>query len=275
MEMLSWLNYGWVGSMIGILGLISGYVLYKKSVKKTNPCYQYRTNTIIGKKSDDVSKDIEIKFKGKEVDNIKRTVIAIWNDGNDYLDSKRILEEKPLTISFEDGEILSHQVKSQTSTALTTHTEQGKSNEIFIYFNYLDAKEGFCIEIMHTSEKFEPMVSCTIKGIKAGFSNKGKIMQIAPLRTSRIIKYFTPLFGVILALGGFITLHLDAMKNLGEEDFITKTSDYFKSFKFIHILNESTINGWLFLILGITYIVIPFAFNLLYRPKTPKSMDVN
>lgn len=275
MEMLSWFSEGWVGSSIGIIGIISGFVFYKKSGKKTNPCYQYRTNTIIGKKTDDISKDIEIKFKGKEVDNIKRTVIAIWNDGNDYLDSKRILEDNPLKVSFETGEILSHQVKSKTNSALTTHVEQSKSNEIIINFNYLDSGEGFCIEIMHTSEKLEPVVSCTIKGVKAGFSNKGKIMQNTPLITSRTIKHLIPLVGVVMVVNGFITLHLDKMKASGEEDLITKISDYFKSFKLIQMIDDANLNGWLFLINGLAYIALPFVIGFIFRQKAPKNMDVN
>lgn len=275
MGVISWLNYGWVGSIIGITGVVLACIFYIKSIKKKSPCYQYRTNTIVGKKSGDVSKDIEIKFKGKVVESINRTVIAIWNDGNDYLDSKIILEDNPLKISFKDGEILSHQVKSKTSDALTAYTKQNKENEISVDFNYLDQKEGFCIEIMHTSESVAPLVSCTIKGIKEGFSNKGKIIQSTPIKAYVKLKYMIISLGIVSVINGFISLHLDKMKDQASEDFITKSVDYIKGFKIIHSVNDLNFNGWAQVVTGVIYIAIVIFFILIGRQKTPKSMDVS
>jgi len=272
MEFFSWLNLGWVGSVIGIAGLIFGVVTFIKSYKTIIPCYQHSTNVIVGKKESEASKDIEISFKGKSVDNVKRTVIAIWNDGKNYLDQSVILKEKPLTIRFNDGEILSHQIKSKTSESIDSKTSLSENGGVVVDFNYLDFKEGFCVELIHTSNHSEPSLTCIIKGVKSGFINKGKIIPTQPLNNSRKLLYIIPVIGFFMVLAGLVAFHLANMKKNGEEDFLTHIDSL--STNFLGATDKNVLNGWVMLIMGIAYISFPLITKFINRTKTPKNMDV-
>jgi len=273
MEFFSWLNLGWVGSLIGIAGLILGIVLYVKSNKTTKPCYQYSTNIVVGKTDTESTKDIKILFKEKQVDNVKRTVIAIWNDGKHYLDKSVILHDKPLTISFDDGDILSHQVKSKTSEAIKSSTHLSDSGQVIVEFNYLDSKEGICLELLHTSSKNEPNISCTIKGVKSGFINKGKVTTKVTRKKDTITTYVTPILGLIFSLCGFFALHTSNMKRLGQEDFITKINGFLSS-SITNPHDKDNFNGWVMILSGLAYIILPLYLKFQSRPKAPKNMDV-
>lgn len=272
MIFFSWLNLGWVGSLIGIVGVISGIIFYIKSNKTTKPCYQYNTNIVVGKTESEPSKHIQILFKGKSVDNVKRTVVAIWNDGKYYLDKSVILDDKPLTVSFDDGDILSHQIKSKTNEAIKASTQQSEKGEVIVDFNYLDSKEGICLELLHTSNNDEPNVSCTIKGVKAGFVNKGKIITTNKAKKSKLINYLIPILGVAFITCGFLSFHISSMKKLNKEDFITTLNSY--TFPFAPD-DKNYANGWLMIASGIAYIAIPMVLKFLSRSKTPKNMDIS
>jgi len=274
MEFFAWLNLGWVGSAIGMLGLVFGIVSFIKSYKTTIPCYQYSTNIIVGKKESEATKDIEISFKGKSVDNVKRTVIAIWNDGKHYLDQSVILKDKPLTIGFKDGEILSHQIKSKTSESIQTKSYLSENGRVIVDFNYLDFKEGFCVELIHTSNNNEPCLSCTIKGVKSGFINKGKIIPTptAPLNRLRKLLYLIPILGSFMILAGLATLHVANMKKDGREDFLTKLDS--STINLLDPTDRNAFSGWLILIMGIIYISLPLIIKFITRTKTPKNMDI-
>lgn len=271
MEFFSWLNLGWVGSLIGILGLVFGFIFFIKSYKTTIPCYQYTTNIIVGKKESEASKNIEILFLGKSVDNVKRTVIAIWNDGKHYLDNSVILKEKPLTISFEDGEILTHQIKSKTNESIVSTTYMSEDGRVVVDFNYLDFKDGVCVELIHTSNSNEPTLSCTIKGVKSGFINKGKITTITQSKKIKKIQYIIPVMGSVMILSGLASLHIASMKRDGQEDFITRLYSF--SNNFVTVGDKDYITGWIMLISGVIYALIPFALKFISRTKTPKNMD--
>lgn len=272
MEFFAWLNLGWVGSVIGIIGLILGFVFFIKSNKTTIPCYQYSTNVIVGKKESEASKNIEILFLGKRVDNVKRTVVAIWNDGKHYLDSSVILKEKPLTISFQDGEILSHQIKSKTNESITANTHTSDNSGVVVDFNYLDFKDGICVELIHTSNSNEPILSCTIKGVKSGFINKGEITSTKPSKKSKKYLLVIPIMGSLMILSGILLFHIANMKKYGQEDFITRLNSF--STNIIAPNNKDYFSGWLMLLSGIAYILLPLIIKFILRTKTPKNMDV-
>lgn len=273
MDFFSWLNFGWVGSLIGILGLIFGFVFFIKSYKTTVPCYQYSTNIIVGKKESEASKNIEILFLGKNVDNVKRTVVAIWNDGKHYLDNSVILREKPLTISFEDGEILSHQIKSKTNESIVSTTNMSENGGVIVEFNYLDFKDGVCVELIHTSNSNEPILSCTIKGVKGGFINKGKITSTTPSKKPKKFYYIIPVMGLLMIISGLASLHVASMKKEGQEDFITKFDSFGKSF--LTISDKDYMTGWIMIISGAIYALTPVVMKFISRTKTPKNMDIS
>ena len=273
MDFFSWLNFGWVGSLIGILGLIFGFVFFIKSYKTTVPCYQYSTNIIVGKKESEASKNIEILFLGKNVDNVKRTVVAIWNDGKHYLDNSVILREKPLTISFEDGEILSHQIKSKTNESIVSTTNMSENGGVIVEFNYLDYKDGVCVELIHTSNSNEPILSCTIKGVKGGFINKGKITSTTPSKKPKKFYYIIPVMGFVMIISGLASLHVASMKKEGQEDFITKFDSFGKSF--LTISDKDYMTGWIMIISGAIYALTPVVMKFISRTKTPKNMDIS
>ena len=273
MDFFSWLNFGWVGSLIGILGLIFGFVFFIKSYKTTVPCYQYSTNIIVGKKESEASKNIEILFLGKNVDNVKRTVVAIWNDGKHYLDNSVILREKPLTISFQDGEILSHQIKSKTNESIVSTTNMSENGGVIVEFNYLDYKDGVCVELIHTSNSNEPILSCTIKGVKGGFINKGKITSTTPSKKPKKFYYIIPVMGFLMIISGLASLHVASMKKEGQEDFITKFDSFGKSF--LTISDKDYMTGWIMIISGAIYALTPVVMKFISRTKTPKNMDIS
>lgn len=273
MDFFSWLNFGWVGSLIGILGLIFGFIFFIKSYKTTVPCYQYSTNIIVGKKESEASKNIEILFLGKNVDNVKRTVVAIWNDGKHYLDNSVILREKPLTISFEDGEILSHQIKSKTNESIVSTTNMSENGGVIVEFNYLDYKDGVCVELIHTSNSNEPILSCTIKGVKGGFINKGKITSTTPSKKPKKFYYIIPVMGFLMIISGLASLHVASMKKEGQEDFITKFDSFGKSF--LTISDKDYMTGWIMIISGAIYALTPVVMKFISRTKTPKNMDIS
>ncbi|UAY91862.1 hypothetical protein KSL88_20705 [Pectobacterium polaris] len=269
MVILNWLNLGWVGSTIGITGILSAIFFYFKSNKKGEPYYQWQTNTIIGEIQDDISSDIKISFKGIDIDSLKRTIIVLWNNGNSYIDNNIIIKEYPLTISFPDGDILSHQVKSVSKSSIIASTHK-KDGNICVDFNYLDSKEGVCVEILHTSSEYTPSVSCTIKGIKGGFINKGKIPQQDLLKKGRILKYLMPTIGILMTSTGVISIYIKDLKDSGIINSLTKADTWMNS-----IGSEYSIIGWAVITLGILYTATPFALDFVYKNKIPKSIDIN
>jgi len=282
MDFLRFLNLGWVGSLIGIAGVASGFIIYFYTNKKISPCYQYKTTTIVDKEKKNYSGDIEILYQGKNVSGVNRTVIAIWNDGKKYLEKDHVLENHPLTLSFPDGEILNHKIKDRTSDSISLDIKQKEDKALTIDFNLLDHKEGFAMEILHTSTEREPSISCIIKGVKSGFKNKGSISQVADTEvtlwpektlTTKAFIYLSLGFGCISTLLGFFYIHVDSMLLSGKEDIFTVIHSYTDS----AIINGriEKVVGVLGLSMGIFYIIGSAFLLAVLRKRAPKKLDLS
>ena len=85
MELIEFLSQGWVGSLIGIIGIVIGYILYRASLIGPRPVFQYRSLNLIEKEKQALPSDVEIFFRGKKVSRLTKTYIlelgeiyALW-----------------------------------------------------------------------------------------------------------------------------------------------------------------------------------------------------
>lgn len=268
MDILSWLSFGWVGSMIGLAGIILAVFFYLKSNKKAEPCYQWRTNTIIGDINDDISSKISITFDSVEINDLKRTVIAFWNNGSTYIDNDLVLKENPISISFADGSILSHKIKCTSSESIVA-TSEIVNDKIIIDFNYLNKNDAICIEILHTSSEVEPSISGTIKGVKCGVLNKGRIF-LSSAQSGKKIGYLFPVLGGVIFLAGVISFYVDGFKNYTTLNVIIELNDKINTY-----FQQSNAQSWLMMLMGLMYGLLPVLMKFYYRNKTPQNIDLS
>ncbi|ANJ91927.1 hypothetical protein [Serratia plymuthica] len=272
MNILNLLNFGWVGSLIGIVSLLFAAYVYIKSVKKAEPCYQWRTNTIIGDIHDDISSKIHITFDSRDIKNLKRTLVVFWNNGKEYIDRNLILSENPLSISFNDGEILSHQIKSTNNNSIVAGTLL-KDKKILIDFNCLNRDNALCVEILHTSSNIEPIISGTIKGVDDGVLNKGKIHSESFLTKNRLTKYIIPALGVLLFISGVISFYFGDFSDLNKISTLGIIFEW--NDKLEATIKEHHIQSWSLIIIGAFYVIMPLSTKFFLRNKTPKNIDLN
>jgi len=281
MAFLEWMGLGWVGSSIGILGVASGFIFYFLSNKKISPCYQYKTTTIIGNAQNHYQNEVDILFRGKSVSELNRTVIAIWNDGKKYLDQSHMLDKSPLTLSFPDGEILNYQIKDKTSESIEIESKLEANGKLVVNFNYLDHREGFSMEILHTSTEKKPVVSCIIKGVKKGFENKGRVLDFSDpdintgslnILKGKAIPIVILIAGILFLCIGLFYGHVDSMIKSNKSDIFTslnyainKRDGKISLEKLTSIISLST---------GLIYVVLAALIFTIKRRKAPKSINL-
>ena len=73
--MLELLNQGWIGSILGFLGIIVGLLLYRSSKIGARPTCQMKSLRLIGGDEQALPSEIEIRFKDKNIPRITNTKI--------------------------------------------------------------------------------------------------------------------------------------------------------------------------------------------------------
>ena len=263
------LNQGWIGSLIGVISIFGTIIsisvaiyFYIAAKRDPKPVYQHWSLRILGKNEDNLPQDVSVSFKGIEINRLNRTTIIFWNGGTKVLNGSDIVKEDPLIISYPEGsKILSYQILRQTKevNGFSLKLVPDKPNMLLIDFEYLDPKGGATCEIVHDSEKRDPEVLGSIKGIPSGFKALGKMPNSL---VKRILLY--PLFPLVSQKGILGEIFLCIML-LGSVIIAI----------FGIILKEALFEKIFFLVAGILYTFWSASSLWMIRRKYPKNLDVS
>lgn len=276
-DFFAFFNQGWVGSLIGIIGIILGIFgifSYRISKSVAKPSYQKSSLRLIGRNEDNLPKYVTVTYKGNEVDRLTKTTLTIWNDGTETLDGSDVVDSDPLLISFkENDKILSYKIlkKTKEANAFSLIKCEAFTNKLRLEFEYLDPKDGVVIELLHDSEERYPEFSGTIKGLPSGFVDQGRVMQRkrnnykGPLKIllDRPKLNFVPaiMIGLVMTLFGLLPQEArDFIVGFFPESSTQKSIEHQPIF---------------FVVLGVTYAAIPAFALWVRRKKYPKQLDVS
>lgn len=219
-ELSNFFNQGWVGSLIGFVGIILGALgifSYKISKSIAKPSYQKASLRLLGKDENNLPSEVTILFNGMEVNRLTKTTIILWNNGTEVLDGKDVIPADPIQISLSNGDsILSYKLLKQTKEVNNFRLVKNEKlpHQLLANFDYFDPNDGVVLEILHDSKERYPAITGTIKGLPCGFVDLGRIYTNnnykskgiigVTLRYSKIIYGFAIFIGLSMAVFGLI-----------------------------------------------------------------------
>lgn len=273
-SIFNFFNQGWVGSLIGLLGIVLGIVgifSYKISKSAAKPAYQKTALRLLGREEDNLPEDVTVTYKGLEVQRLTKTTLVVWNNGTEVLDGDAIVERDPLRLEFEEGtNILSYKIlKSNRETnEFTVRKCEDKENRLIVNFLYLDPNDGVTIEILHDSKARYPKFKGTIKGHPKCFEDLGGVVLI----DEKISKVGGPI-GLIYSN---MKLFMSVAVFMGIAVVLFGTQPTF----LLELLGKNTTDSpqdirWELVIGGASYIILPIIVLLMTREKYPKSLKPN
>jgi hypothetical protein len=157
---------GIIGTILGLVGIITGYIFYRKGLRLREPTVSLKTNNLI---QDHVSQldGLEIRYKGHTVKNLSVTKVVFWNNGAETINNSDIVKANPLRIGgFNDVQLLDAQVITSNNDSSRIICEFNDDNELLVTFDYLDKGHGAVIQITHTGLSSNDLtVAGQIKGV--------------------------------------------------------------------------------------------------------------
>ncbi|QAW01710.1 hypothetical protein ES969_17640 [Bacillus subtilis] len=195
-------SQGWVGSLIGVIGIIIGifisFYFYSKGKIKRDFAYLLNTRRVVGK-DNFATEDIEITVKGKSVNKLVNTIIKIRNNGNQTINGQDTSVKDPIRFEVSsDEEIISASILNQTkfTNDISVKHNANELNILYIEFDYLDPGDGAAIEVLHTDNTGPHEIKGTIKGVN---SFKNYTDNTLEKRTQTFILWTALIQGLMIA----------------------------------------------------------------------------
>jgi len=142
-------------SLTAIFGLASIY-FYLRSRR-------YKQIAIVQKKASikaDSNPSISISVEGKQVRNLNKLLIVVFNAGTLEIRQEDIPNSGFPKVRFIDAILLSHRIVIVSNDKIGFRTESNADDELFFKFDYLNPNDGAVIELLYEelgSEKKKPI----------------------------------------------------------------------------------------------------------------------
>ena len=160
------------GFALGVLGILLAIIFYVKAKKEKVPCYQVRSNTLIEGLHKALD-GLQLHYKGTLQERLTVTKMVFWNAGRETIDRRDLVAAEPIGIvcskqlNVLDAQIIQASAVAN-AVALKKMVELGPDKNLYpIEFDYLDNKEFFVVQIVHTGPDDEEFrIRGKIKGVK-------------------------------------------------------------------------------------------------------------
>jgi hypothetical protein len=178
---LSFLSPGWVGSLIGLIGVLGGVIAYFRSRKRTSLSFAYLGEHLLGSESAALPEGISVQYCGEDIPRLTRSVIVLWNSGENTILGTDVVDIDPLRFSVgTDGKLLSASILKASRPVndfRIRHPSAQAPNEAVVELNYFDSKDGVVVEILHTSTSKHPDIKGTVRGLPTGLKSLGRMSR--------------------------------------------------------------------------------------------------
>ena len=171
MDIKSLMNnpYAWVIlSVCTILSFVFGIYTWVAGKRKKEFSYVSNSHKIIEKGKSRIPQ-LELKYEGRDIDNLTITNYVIWNTGNEVINFSDIVAEKELEIyscNKADTIVLDARIIEETEETNKFEIMQHKDEFLKIGFDYADPQDGIVVQVLHTGSAADLDIGCKIKGGK-------------------------------------------------------------------------------------------------------------
>lgn len=171
-------------------GMVVTTVYYRRSQIGRRLSYHFVHKKLLGYPQQELPSELEIVFKGNRIRRLEKTLLMLWNSGNQTIHGSDIVTEDKLSIILPKTKILSATVikRSRDVNKAAGEMAEERQNEINITFDFLDKSDGMVVELLYERDaentgNADLDIQGTVKGMPSGSQNlSGKFPASWPLR---------------------------------------------------------------------------------------------
>lgn len=167
MEKLMYNPYAWIVlSLCTIFSVIFAIYTWVAGRKIKEISVDKYSNEIVKQGKSHIDK-LELKYAGKEIEDLSSIIFYIWNSGNDVINANDMVGENAISILSKNKQFLEAQILKQSDPSNLFQVTKFDPTNVSLKFDYLDSGEGVKIQILYTGSSDDFKVECKIKGGKA------------------------------------------------------------------------------------------------------------
>ena len=165
------LSLAWVGSILGIFGILISIIFHIYSRQRGLLRYAQSGERLLGLTAAGLPEGVTVMYRGDNIPRLTRTIFWLWNDGERTFRRSDLVANDRLRLEIIGvGGILAASVLKQARDVCDFDLVLDPSDptKILISFEFLDKKDGAVLEILHSSDQHFMEIRGTIIGLPSG-----------------------------------------------------------------------------------------------------------
>jgi hypothetical protein len=166
-----------INHLLEIITIIAVFVIFFLQIRKKTLTYTVLTNSDLLPGSDKGKSNIQIRYMGKVVPQVRLVEIRIKNSGSLPIKPEDYIE--PLSVRLPNSEILSSEVRDAQSLGASIETKLSNGSELVLSKTLLNPTDFFDVKML-------------LADVDADFSVAGRIVGVSKIRnlTGREVNYY-------------------------------------------------------------------------------------
>lgn len=188
--------------IVGIIGIILAILFYMKTRNDKQVFFEIKSANLISKFLTDRIIGLEVFLNKEKISDLSMSRIVIWNAGNKTINNFDIPENGRFYLLAKNNvKIFSIKIDENTDDFNNLKLIRDES-KYFIDFEYLDSKQGFTIEVIHSGKDSS---NFAFGGkLKGGFRLKQYSGFVMKRKFDPFLLYLTPFLGVGVIVSVFL-----------------------------------------------------------------------
>lgn len=161
------------GVFFFVCTIILSIVLYQKSRYRKTLTFTYTSTSLYTRRHPDIT----IAFKGKQIENLSRLRVVMWNSGNQEIRKSDIPAGSEPSIRLTGAKLRSAAIL-ETSPSIQCAIDDRDEQTLDIVFQFLNPGDYAALEVLYESEDQTPKIEYTAR-IIGGTSDSRRFLQPA------------------------------------------------------------------------------------------------
>ena len=211
---------GWALNLVmgalAVAGLTVGALSYFRPRSTLRLCYQTTSVRYFDEGDYALPNAAVMTFEGQSVKMLTKATVVFWNAGSEVLRGGDMVQSDPIRLCVDEGSrLLSHEIigSSKQANCVRAKLISGAQHELALEYDYLDAGDGFVVQVVHDGPQRDPSVAGLARGLARGVESRGRVQSGETRRPGHISDglLFSPVLLVslgLILLGMFMAMTL-------------------------------------------------------------------
>lgn len=248
-----------LSNVLAVASILVAFLIGKWYSKKHKLSWYVDTREFFDLNKDLNKTDLKITYKDIPLKSLAQSYVYIWNSGNEIIDKGDLQTIKPLQLFMSDyDQVFEYKIRKVTREVISPSLLDNKE----IFFEYLDPKDGFVMEILHSSHETKKLrLDGVVKKINQIKKIKAKENEVSKLeRKEKVKKKISKIIPVIAYLPLILGVIMISVGILFEPESV--------------LIEKQVSNDRSLIYMGIIYGLLTPYMLFLTRRKYPKYLEL-